>query len=682
VPVDAPPDNPSAADLIERDRVNGKLDDATALLYRVYAQFGDSRLPEPYASAPVTEDRSGLSNAQRRIDRLPAAVADEVRPFFVRPTDPSSVFYDVRVAASAGTSSAAALAAYRPPPAVSQPPAAPAPVTCNRITGWGYATGVARFKVWGECGTPADDADIQILAATVEELWDAEATYLSRQPLPDEGKPDPDEWLNDQGGDSRIDIYLVNACLTRGGRCRAVTLPTLAVSINSPPHTQVKGVGVMSAYVLIPKGAMQGDQLELRAYVAHELFHVFQNAMNVDGTDDPNGEWHWFVEASAKWAEWAFVPGAAPKTVAPWFASFERSPYPLSSTQGNNEYASFSWPLFMEQEAGHDAVARAWQAIEGKPDLEGVTRAIDGVLKFHDRFHDFAVRTWNAALGAGKPLEPLLPRPPTGPPQPGGPHRHPDETLLPSPPGDLIHTFSEGIPGLDASYVDLKVDDNVGQLVLDFTGLFPPAAQDRDALVKVKDKGWEYRKLTAGPTTWCMDNPDDDIEELIVIVSNHEWDATTIEGEWTIQSPLEPCLSYQIHIEWTDSYNGVDDEFVFDGWADTIDPNLSTPEAIVLTGTGVLSGQRPGWAGCNPGLGFTPSGIGEAEFVATITGDQVTIGGYEGLDSTFFGVGTEPFTLSRKGGTKVIDGASPGSDLCTHLWHGKLTATVKIKPPP
>jgi hypothetical protein len=676
--------DPTAADLIEADRARGLIDEPTALLYRVYAIFGDPRLPQPYASAPASEDGAGLYAAQEALATLPETVAAELRPYLVRPTDPTSVFHDIRGQTSAADAPGVmALAAYHPLPATPYMPAsAPAVVECNQVNGWGYALGAAHFKVWGECGNATDDAEIQLVAAVVDELWADEAAYLDREPLPDAGRPVPDEWLNDQGGDTRIDIYLVNPCVTRAGACRGVARGILASTLATPPKLLRDNVGVTSSYILVPRGAT-ANQLKFRATMAHELFHAFQNAMNLDGTRDGN-DWHWFVEASAVWAEWAFVPSAAPVAVAVYFPWSQDTPFALSSNRSENEYWSFTWPLFMDEEAGFDSVAKAWHAIEGKVGPEALNQAIDGELSFRDNFHVFAMRTWNKELGIGDPMDPLLPEPPTGPTrlQPGGPQRHADITLLPSPPGDLVHDVSESIPGLDAAYSRFEVDPDVGQLILDFNGLFPPAAQDRDALVKIRDKGWEHRELEPGPTTWCMDNPDDDVEELIVIISNHEFDETTIEGDWSIQSPLEPCLSYQVHLDWTDVYDGIGDHFAFDGWVDTIDRDLSSADAIVLIGTGTLSGSRVGWAACNPGIEEVPQGTGKAEFVATIVGDTVTIGAYEAIESTSFGVGTQPFTVPREGGTKRLESRGTVGDLCPHSWFGTLTATLKVKPPP
>lgn len=675
---------PTSADLIRADVAAGKLDGPTGLLYRIYAIFGDPRLPVAYESDVWDEDSGALLQGTRELDTLPAAIADEMRPFLVRPTDPSSVFREVTPgSASAGI---ARLASVTTPVGAGMAAAAPASVVCNPdpLSDWGYALGQANFKVWGACGDPAAEADIQQVVAMVDSLWDAESTFLGREPVPDSGAADPDIWLNDAGGDERIDLYLVSPCVTRGGTCHAVTGNTLAFTVSSEQYSAIGGVQTSSGFVVIPASALAAGG-EFRSVLAHELFHVFENAMNVGGMWD-GFDWHWFEEASALWAEWHFVTSVAPLRVAPFFGQFQQSTVPLDSTAGQNEYDSFAWPLFMEEHAGGAGViANAWHAIEGKASHAQVTDALDGLVSFKDTFREFAVRNWNEALGVGEPLEPLHPEPPTGParPKPAGGHRWGDAVLHAEDPGDPGLEGQEHILGLYARYVRFTVDDDVGQVILDLSGMSSPDRYDADALLKVKDKGWEHRKVKKGKTTWCMDNPDDDIEEFVLILSNHDKDRFSTGGAWTVKSPREPCLSYKIHIDWTDVYGGIGDHFTFDGWADTIDPNTSGNGATTLTGTGTLAGTRSGWAGCNPGLDEVPSGSGPALFVASIAGDQLSIGAFPDLASTDFGVSTEPFTFAdRKGGTlRIASDGNVGGDLCPHSWFGTMTATMKLKEP-
>jgi hypothetical protein len=672
--------SPTAADLIEADVTRGVLDPQVAILYRLYAVFGDPLLPAAYRSGLVTEDNGVFELARRSLETMPQELAEQVRPFIVRPTDPTSVLHEVSKSAD-GT---ARLTSWRAGEAIDpERLAAVGPVVCNPdpLSDWGYVLGNDLFKVWGSCATAASQADIQRVTAMVEELWEAISNFLVKVPNPDEGTPVPDEWLDDQGGDGRIDIYLVSPCVYRGGSCRSPGT-ALASAPTSPEYRDIRGVQTSSSFVLVPQRSL-ADPLRLRGTLAHELFHVFQAAMNVGGMVDHRGKWHWFEEASAVWAEWHFVPEAASVGVAPWYTVYQRSPWGLASIEGQNAYASYAWPLFLEEQAGAHSIADAWHGIEGRPNWLEVTEAIDDQLTFDRNFRKFAVRNWNKDIGAGAPLDPLHPLAAVGGRlQPGSTRRVPNTHLLPSPPGPLVIDEPVDIKSLYDTYWTFSVDPDVSQIILEFSGVSPVDSFDADALVNVKDKGWEYRRLKKGTTTWCVDNPDDAITEFVVIVSNHDKDpASHVGGSWTVQSPLDPCFSYQIHIDWTDIYGGIPDHFTFDGWADVVQPELSGNGVVTLQGTGTLSGERPGWTACNPGLPGVPSGSGPAIFVASVIGDQVSLSAFPDFASTEFGVNTEPFTMDRKGGTLSIRSEVTTGVLCPRTWFGTMKADLKLKEP-
>jgi Family of unknown function (DUF6055) len=666
--------NPTSADLIQADLDAGKIDRPTSILYRIYAIFGDPRLPDAYRSTVAVEDGAALAAARIGLDTFPPAIASELRPYLVRPTDPSSVFHDIRAAtASAGAS----LVSMRLPGRPGAPPAAPAAVVCNPVSGWGYALGLANFKVWGECGDPANDADIQQVVAMVDGFWDAESTFLGIEPLADEGAPDPDVWLNDGGGDPRIDIYLVNECVVRDGACHALGATSYGETGVTGPHTTVQGVGVWASYVLLPKSLLAQARL-FRATVAHELFHVFQNSMNFDGPY--NGSYHWIVEATAKWAEWHF--SQVEDNVTPWFSGFQVVDQGLLSTANGNAYNSFTWPLFLEEETGGpDVVAAMWHAIEGKVGFRAVDDVIDQQYAFKDHFREFAIRNWNKELGIGDPMDPLHPLPPTSRQQPFGKHAWAETTLPPNEERGNAFVLAETLPPLYAKYAPFTVDPKVGQVILDLGGLSPKERFHADVLVKVKDQGWERRKLKQGTTTWCIDNPDDHIEQFVVIISSDDYTGYGVSGQWTVESLLEPCLSYAIHIDYTEVYDGIADAFKYDGFADKVDQDLSGNGVWTINGTGTMSGSRPGWRHCNPGIEVTPSGSGPAIFVASVSGETVSIGAFPDAASADWGISTEPFTMDRKGGTLTIKSGNAIGDLCPRSWYGTIKAEIKLKEP-
>ena len=81
-----------------------------------------------------------------------------------------------------------------------------------------------------------------------------------------------------------------------------------------------------------------------------------------------------------------------------WLEAFQNRPFGLTSPTGADPYTAWTWPLFMEQEAGAAAIGAAWRAMEGATDWERLDQAIDSAVSYGGRFKDFAVRAWNQAL--------------------------------------------------------------------------------------------------------------------------------------------------------------------------------------------------------------------------------------------------------------------------------------------
>lgn len=662
-----------SADLIKAAVADGSLDEATGLLYRVYAIFGDPRLPDVYWSGRAHEDVVAQMRAVRELDSLPSAIAAELRPYLARPTDLISPFFDVMAepAAESAVSTAAHLTTGR---RAMTGAVAAAAVSCDPHTRWGWAVGTNWLKVWGRCGDAVSDGQIQSTVAVADGLWTDIKAYMGRAPNEDAGTAD-------QGGDTRLDIYLVTNCLRRDNENNCLG-GDHGGAWSSQEFIERGGVAASSAYILVNRSRL-ADPHKLKDTLAHELFHAFQYSFNHDGFMD-GSEALWFLDASATWAEWRFA-GAATE-VAPIFSAFQGSYVSLQSDAAGNGYLSFGWPLFMEQKAGAGTVARAWSAIVGKSDNAQIMDALNGVFAFDANFRIFAMRVWNRELGIGDPVDPLLPADPVsigGRIPPRSTRTAAEIDLQPTQPGTAPRRITEDIPTLFGHYQPFKVDEDVGRVILDFGGLSPADILDVDALVKVRGKSnWERRELPDGKTTWCTDNPDDDIEEFVVVLSNHaRHTRPNVTGSWTVESPAEPCLSYHIKINWFDTWNGVTDGTTFDGYADAVDPN-PIGDVVVLTGTGTVTGTRAGYIACNPGLeGQTASGTANATFIAVVSGETVTVSAWGDMLTIFSGVTTAPFEVPRKGGTKPITGALIPSDPCPHSHSGTAEVTVKIKPP-
>jgi hypothetical protein len=235
------------------------------------------------------------------------------------------------------------------------------------------------------------------------------------------------------------------------------------------------------------------------------------------------------------------------------------------------------------------------------------------------------------------------------------------------------------MPALSARYADLLPAEKVKQVTVNFSGIAPSADFDVDALLDIKDKGWERRKLEKGDTRFCLTDPNDAVQEFIIVLSNHDA-AASVTGDWTVESLADPCAAWDVEIDWTDVYDGVPDTIHFKGVIDTIDPTIPADETnFYMTGEGTASGARGGWKGCNPGIDVTPEGSGKAIFQAAITDTTITFNAFADIDNPLAGVSTDLFeanleeTNKEGGATVTIDPRQPIGDLCPHYSYGAAT---------
>jgi hypothetical protein len=688
------PAEPTSAGLIEAAVEAGTIDAATGLLYRIYATFGDPRLPPAYSTGEAREDIIALMRAGADVDSLPADIAAKIRPYLARPTDPTSPFH---VAATSASTGGAQTVAYHEPTGAAISSAA----TCDQRLGWAWLDGTNWIRVWAPCGS-SDEAALPQVLAVADAMYSAEKAYLGgRLPVEDEGG-------RNQGWETRLDLYLVSSCAPRsagGGGIGPSDGPAClgiddGITPGSSPFPSRGGVRASSAFVLINRSVISKPN-KLKATLAHELFHVYEYSYNHFGFLSGSGN-EWVLDASATWAEWQFANTVPTSSAGPIFGTFQGSKISLQDDLPANGYLSFGWPLFLEQHRA-GTVRTMWEAIEGK-NGDAIMDAINGVLSFDDNFRVFGMRGWNREIPIASPVTPWLDAPPVSSGghriQPFGSRSPASIDLVGTDKGATPRSLPGDSPSLWAHYQHFKVEDTVGQVVLDFSGVKPGSRLDVDALVKIKGRSqWERRDLPDGKSTWCIDNPDDAIEEFVVVLSNHAHKlAETLTGKWTVESPKEPCLSYHIRIDWTDTWNGNPDEVIFDGYADTINDD-ALGGAVMLTGEGTYNGDRDGYLACNPGLADLPKvSQGKAVFQAVIVGDRVTVSAFADYLTDFSGVQTYPFEGPREGTTNrqtgayvpiFVDGGDkwnasdhPDPLLCLHGYYGQATIDIKIKPPP
>ena len=510
----------TATELITAAYEAGRIDRATALLHRLQASVGDDRLPAEFRAASF-EDDGAASIALAEWDTFTAEQQAAFLPYIVRPTDPGSVFAPASVAAGGRVRLAS-----------------------TRLAAAVCTSGFMRTEasdlplvVWGQCG--GDDAAMEarmadVLAIMTDAWWPM--TGLMGDPIGDENvanDPFPD---SAEAGDGRLDVYLVAGSVSAHARQIDVSSGAVAVTREAAPVSGPRGAETSSSFIVVDATAAGGAAF--RSTIVHELFHSLQWAHNNRGTivtdaPGPGAGWvrHWFMEASAVWAEHHFVPAARETEVYPRFENFQWSAKSLASTAGSNEYDSWAWPFFMEQEGGEEAISGAWLDLEGVDGFDALQQALDRGVSFTDRFRDFAVRSYNQDLQPGDPIDPMFSDGDAGFPDdvPAGDRLLADQVLEA---GDEL-SFDTNLPSLRARYVDLAPGDDVRTIEFDWSGLSPADARDVDVLVETERDGWQRR---SEPDKVC------DALRVLVVVSNHDpRRETTVTGTWKATGTGDPC---------------------------------------------------------------------------------------------------------------------------------------------
>lgn len=517
---------PRSQALIQTALDAGRIDLGTSLLYRTYAAFGSAKLPAEFVgSGPEEEDLALFADIERERPSLPQSTLDKLQPFMLRPADPLSVF-------NAGLPAARKQAMRQRPMA--------ADAFADHCPGAGREWISLRsakhpVRAFALClGTPADDLrarnELLKVIAVVDKAYGLMADSM--------GPAIPDLW-----GDSAIDVYVVPDSADAPREDGNFEIERYrGVAITQPPYAG----RTSSGYVMLPRW-----RLALSDYfftVIHELFHVLQYAHNRTLVG------HWFVEASASWAQVYFNraagidPHANHDLHRERFGGFQSSPYGLLSTEGDNEYYSYVWPLFMEQEIGPESIFGAWQTLGFATNGAEATDAIDNWSGgFQGNFRKFALR------GLNKPFGPADPLPRT--------QRYvsldssfPDGELLPVDrvksrnydvaPGAQRLEFDRTLEPLSAVYFKLSVTDaTVKKVVFDLSGL-QGGGLDLDAIVRIDDEYEAAPRDLNGKSelTFCLDDPKERLDQILFVVGNHQSRAgSNALAEIGVTGETTPC---------------------------------------------------------------------------------------------------------------------------------------------
>jgi hypothetical protein len=490
--------------------------DEQALIHRVYAEFGDDRLP---ASAPRPSndnpDSTVMLEVARRFPTLTAATQAILDPFLRPPGDPDSWY---------ATHSAAAGSAA--PLAFEETAAAPNP-RCGVLASY-QMKATAHTNIWYRTGDTMAELLANALVAEVEAIYAAETGLFGRFP-----PSDLNATSTCNGGDGALDIYLVPFYAdftTVKGR----TIPYARGCGAGPSFIELNVLGYLT-----PKKAI--------AVLAHEFFHTLQLGAYTFAA--ACSDYDWLGEATANWAIDHVFPNN--QTEVPYAGTYmaEERKVPLDeafqddSDQANG-YSDYVFLEYLARKHSPNAMRTMWDATELFDSAGAVAAGMEAGGGAKEVWPRFALATWNdATAGVQNELATWDSAPPR---LDWGMKKVFDLKDAGGNVGDASTPVKlEGMPGrtfklmqtaVASGAVALKrlsvhadylkfVDENVRSvLFMNPTAVAPADANLRiQALVK-KGGSW------AAPEDWtkeltksfCRDLSDERIEELVLIYSNSD----------------------------------------------------------------------------------------------------------------------------------------------------------------
>jgi hypothetical protein len=503
------PGKPSSSALIDEALTRGEIDADSALKYKVFAAFNDTRLP-----AKFTGDDSGvfetnvLRDLNARFDSLSSENQSALAAFLLRPSNKGSWANPVK------TSAAPRL----------RPQSRPA---CDgEASGWSVLnTANLEARVWYRADVPDDLARALVVADAIDtKIWPSLITTLGfKEPLDDSSV------FGCYGGDSRLDVYLVT-------------------NVGFRALAQSEGLSTKQnpAYIMLNTDELSKFD-SLRAAVTHEIMHAIQFAYPVASNQDSYG---WLRDAMANWA----IDHVYAKTIqleqeyadcftsTPALSLDDRSPghCKTQSSGVNRDYGAYLFFQFIARTVGASAVRNSLEAtVKKATSLEAVDSSIPGGFK--EQWWKFAKTLWNQGPIDAKPesfkrWDNLIKTPQS---------RDFDGDLKGAP--EAQETFETTQNNLSSRYYRFTFSDPDTRSILFYNGFFDQIKAGKAVKIMAlwRDVGgtWQEEDPSNAAQDWsqykyvglCRDLKNQRATELLIIVTNAEKDPG---GKVTASQPV------------------------------------------------------------------------------------------------------------------------------------------------
>jgi hypothetical protein len=355
------PTVPASNELIDAALAKGDISNETALVYKVFAQFSDPRLPSVYkGSANISTDSHILDELQAQFSSLSPATQAAMIPFLIPPiykgswADPGAVSPSWAPSAPGAPST----------PGREGPQDTPykKPLPCDEINSddWDYKSGMhSPVRFWFLKDRPEDMAIVdRFLVAMDDEIWPKLTGLMGKIPV-----PDGDVQCN--GGSPDFDIYV-----------------TPDVARSSAPSIAPPGCRETPSYILLNPSVSN-------AILGHEFMHAIQWSFNTSADCMYPGEYAWMAEATASWSQdYVYPDDNEEQGYIDWF--YAPSVPTLTLKNDSHEYGSYLFFFYLTHKFGQPGIVKTvWDNTTSMSCLEAVDKAIPG--GFDEVWGEFAI---------------------------------------------------------------------------------------------------------------------------------------------------------------------------------------------------------------------------------------------------------------------------------------------------
>ncbi|MFA5020913.1 MAG: hypothetical protein WC517_02530 [Patescibacteria group bacterium] len=366
---------PTGLDLIEAALADKKIDQPTALVYKMKFLFNDPTLPREYSTpnAPF-EDGGTFAEIQENWDSLPEATKKQLEPYFLRPDNPDS--FISRMMNGEITAPETGWRLVQPAQAFDRPIAYKTDDSLNTADG--------KIKVWYPEKKEMINGEEKITkmyygtAKKIVANLNTDGAYAQFVGLL--GKVPPSDGT--LGGDGKLDIYVGPV-----GYSLLLNEDNSSSQGVNAPDGPING----SSFIIIRENL---NDRHLKTTTVHEIFHAFQRAFACKLTKD---NW-WWIEGTATWSEDLIYPKE--NTEQGYVESFIPRPATSLFKNGKNfEYGAYVFPFYLSKTYDRMIVTKIFEGCQVNSDpLVSADKTIDGGFK--KNWKEFTLWNYNK-----KPIE-------------------------------------------------------------------------------------------------------------------------------------------------------------------------------------------------------------------------------------------------------------------------------------